>query len=330
MDTRTLRQLDIFAQMVASGSVTRCASELGVSRAAITRELRQLESRIGHRLFESMGDNARLTTAGRHMIAAMRLLSATDVDHWDEVHAPPPEGGDGAEGMARAMPEARRPQAADPAPPMASAASLPPKRKVTIAAHPAIFSHFQEALDAFEQANGDVAISLELGALTVADAAALLVEGRADIAYFHALGEGDDLGSRYGWSEQISVFVGVDHALAGADQVPPDDLSAIAPLLLAPSNSLRDIVGRALAMAGVAVTDPVLESDNLYEIMMAVRAGAGYFAAFGSLARDFGRMSGIRRLPVSPPLPPVEIRQAVRPAMRTDPVVAALAEYLFR
>jgi DNA-binding transcriptional LysR family regulator len=76
--------------------------------------------------------------------------------------------------------------------------------------------------------------------------------------------------------------------------------------------------------------EPALETDNLFDIMKAVRNGAGYFAAFGPLARDFGKMEGIRRLPFVDFLPPVEVRQAVRADAREDPVVASLAEYLFR
>jgi hypothetical protein len=41
-------------------------------------------------------------------------------------------------------------------------------------------------------------------------------------------------------------------------------------------------------------------------------------------------MPGIRRLPLVDPLPPVEVRQAVREDVRNDPVVSSLAEYLFR
>ncbi|WP_336964761.1 LysR substrate-binding domain-containing protein [Sphingobium aquiterrae] len=411
MTTPTLRQLDIFAQMVASGSIVRCASDQGLSPQTILQDMRVLEQRLGHRLFDMSGDDIRLTTAGHRMVEAMQLLSATDIDRWGEVHAPgddgttpsatrtqegPPvqriatpleepwspdpardafpradsihasdeealahglfaEGRDVAParplrfsalretledeprpadaGISALTSEAfESPVSGPPAPtPSAPEPSAPHHRQqVTIAAHPAIFGHFQDALDAFEQTNSDVAIALELGAFTTAQIAPMLADGRVDIAYFYALGESDTLQSRYGWSEQLSLYIGVDHLLADMDLVQADDLSAVAPVLLHPANALRQITDRALAMAGVSVADPALESDNLYDVMMAVREGAGYFATFGSLARDFGRMSGIRRLPVATPLPPIEVRQAVRPEVRDDPVVAALAEYLFR
>ncbi|MDF0542176.1 LysR substrate-binding domain-containing protein [Sphingobium sp. H39-3-25] len=357
MTTPTLRQLDIFAQMVASGSISRCASDLGVSRDAIRQDMQRLEQRLGHRLFDTLGEDTRLTPVGHRMVEAMQLLTATDIDTWDEVHAPAettPEtlaapGEESAEPTRPAAviedsPSARplrwsaisgvQEEAVEPpetfTPDTASEAPSTRPQQVTIAAHPAIFSHFQEALDAFEQTNSDIAIALELGAFTARQVAPMLADGRVDIAYFYALGEPDALQSRYGWSEQISLYVGVDHLLADMDRVQADDLSAVAPILLHPDNALRQITDRALTMAGVTIADPVLESDNLYDVMMAVREGAGYFATFGSLARDFGRMFGIRRLPVARPLPPVEIRQAVRREMRDDPLVSALAEYLFR
>jgi DNA-binding transcriptional LysR family regulator len=359
MTTPTLRQLDIFAQMVASGSISRCASDLGVSRDAIRQDMQRLEQRLGHRLFDTLGEDTRLTPVGHRMVEAMQLLTATDIDAWDDVHAPvePSAAPVDARPPAPSQEDTTEPAALIEDSPAArplrwsaisgaqeepeeqpetllsdTAPKAPTTRpqQVTIAAHPAIFSHFQEALDAFEQTNSDIAIALELSAFTARQVTPMLADGRVDIAYFYALGEPDTLQSRYGWSEQISLYVGVDHLLADMDMVQADDLSAVAPILLHPDNALRQITDRALTMAGVTIADPVLESDNLYDVMMAVREGAGYFATFGSLARDFGRMFGIRRLPVAMPLPPVEIRQAVRQEMRDDPLVSALAEYLFR
>jgi hypothetical protein len=73
----------------------------------------------------------------------------------------------------------------------------------------------------------------------------------------------------------------------------------------------------------------VLETDNLFDIMTILREGAGCFAAFGPLARDLGRMTGIRRLALERPLPAIEVRQALRAQPETNPAAVALAEFLF-
>jgi DNA-binding transcriptional LysR family regulator len=221
----------------------------------------------------------------------------------------------------------------EPAPPIAPAPVVELKhaqQQVTLAAHPSVFGHFQEALTAFEQANPDVAIALELDAFTAMRAEPLLASGEVDIVYYYAMGERERFESRYVWSESLSIFIGADHPLARQEAITVEDLVGVRPVLLGSRNPLRPILDNAMIRGGVDLWHPALETDNLYDIMTAVRDGAGYFAAFGPLARDFGKMPGIRRLPLVDPLPPVEVRQAVREDVRDDPVISSLAEYLFR
>jgi hypothetical protein len=65
------------------------------------------------------------------------------------------------------------------------------------------------------------------------------------------------------------------------------------------------------------------------DIVAALRDGEGCFPAFGTLARDLGRMPGIRRLALDMPLPPIDVRQAVGPGAAAKPGVEALADFLF-
>jgi len=204
------------------------------------------------------------------------------------------------------------------------------RQKVVVAAHPSIFGHFRDALAAFEQANPDVAISLDLNALTASRAEPMLAKGEADIVYYYAMSDLDRLESRYVWSESVSLFIGADHPLAQREEVSGDDLMAVRAILLGPRNGLRPILDNALRRGGVDLWHPVLESDDINEIVEAVRDNKGFFGAFGPLARDFGKTAGVRRIPFIDPLPPIEVRQAVRPEMADDAIVATLAEYLFR
>jgi DNA-binding transcriptional LysR family regulator len=204
------------------------------------------------------------------------------------------------------------------------------QQKVVVAAHPSVFGHFQDALTAFEQANPDVSITLELDAFTAMRAEPLLASGRVDIVYYYALGERERFESRYVWSESLSIFIGTAHPLAQLDSVTLENLIGVRPLLLGSRNGLRPILDNAMLRGGIDLWQPAMETDNLISIMTAVRDGAGYFIAFGPMARDFGKMEGIKRLPFVDPLPPIEVRQAVREDVRDDPVVASLAEYLFR
>ena len=358
MITPTLRQLDIFAQMIASGAVADCARDLGLSPGEVEQEIDALETRLGHRLFDRKGGVATLTEAGRKTVEAMQHLSEITPDDWQDSGVPEQEPEPAPERQRAPMPAAAQDAPAHPstfrplspkplsmphvdrpaiAPALAPAPAPAPlpamaqREAIVIAAHPAIFSHFQDALSAFELTNAqDVVITLDLDTHSATQAIPALARGQIDIAYFYTLGEPEGWPTRYAWSEQMMLYIGADHPLADRDIVDHDDLAGVQPVMLSPGNSLRPLIDGALDMAGIARADAVLEADNLYDIMMAVRAGEGYFAGFGPLARDFARMNGIKRLPLAFPLPPIDVRQATRAAVRDDSMLAVFSEYLFR
>lgn len=303
----SLRQLDIFAQLAAAGSLARCAGDLGIAPDEVAREIAALEMRLGYPLFVDLRGMARLTPAGRKTAQAMTLLTPDDPDR-------PVEPGEEAEPLEAPPP----------------ALSVPASRQtVTLGAPPPVFGHFQEALAAFEEANDDLAITLDLGILLAAQARDALERGNVDIAYFYALGEPADLPSRYCWSEPLNIYAGSAHWLARQERVSFQDMEAAPMLAMEPRNGLRHISEEALRRGGVAPGLTALESDNLFEIMAALKQGAGWFAAFGPMARDMGRIEGIRRLPLEAPLPAIEIRQATGPRATEIPAIEALAAYLF-
>lgn len=307
MDTPSLRQLDLFAQMVAAGNLARCANDMGMSAEEIARDLASLEMRLGYRLFDDLEGTARLTPAGRKTAEAMTLLSQDKADDWD------------------------RPAAvtAAPMPPPAPIAAEPPRRTIMLAAPAPVFGHLQDALAAFEAANEDIVIALDLYVQSAADADAALKRGRADIAYFYALEAPADFPSRYGWSEPVNIYAGEGHPFARSQSVSRADLAAAPMLTMERDNAMRAVIEAALAKGKVRSGPLALESDNMAAIMAALRDDAGLFAAFGPLARDLGRMEGIKRIALDMPLPAIEIRQAVRPDAAETPAVEALADFLF-
>lgn len=304
MSSPSLRQLDIFAQMAAAGSVARCAEDMGMTPAQVLDGIAALEMRLGYRLFDDPGGAARLTPAGRKTAQAMMQLS-----------------GDDAPALVDA-PDASMP-------PAQAASSAPPRDAIMLAAPAPIFGHFQDALAAFEAANDDIAISIDLHMHSADDAAAALAAGRADIAYFYALEAPASPPSRYGWSEPLNLYAGSGHPLSRADMVGRSDLAATPLLAMERHNGMRIIAEAALARGRASFPMTALESDNMLEIVDALRDGVGCFAAFGPLARELGRMSGIRRLALDVPLPAIEIRQATAPHLENKPAAQALADYLF-
>ncbi|QGP80238.1 LysR family transcriptional regulator [Sphingobium sp. CAP-1] len=312
MNSPSLRQLDIFAQMVAAGDATRCARDLGVAVEQVLRDIAALEMRLGYRLFDDPQGDARLTPAGRKTAQAMTLLTQDTPHNTDptEAAAPPP--------------------APTPVPPVAAPPSSTAARQIILLAAPApVFGHFQDALTAFEAANEDIAITLDLHVHNAQQAMAALASGRADIAYFYALEEPEGFDSRYGWSEPLNLYIGDGHPLARADSVSREELAMTPMLTMEPQSGLREIIDTALAKGRVRALPALLESDNMFEIIAALRDGAGCFAAFGTLARDLGRMGGIQRVALDMPLPAIEIRQAIAPRAIDKPAVSALADFLF-
>lgn len=234
-------------------------------------------------------------------------------------------------GTPRPIPSAgTAPRSASPTDTTPANAPQPAERTIVLASHPAIFTHFQEALVAFEEASPDIGITLRLDALDTAALRQLFAEKLADIAYFYALEEPEDFPSRYAWSERISLFVGQDHPLARLDSVLAADLDGVAQVAFADGNIQRALAAAALERSGLHLGPAAAETDNLYDLMKQVRAGKGCFATFGPIARDFGKMPGIARLPYAQGLPQVEVRQAVRADRAADAAVIALAEFLFR
>lgn len=321
MTNPSLRQLDIFAQMVAAGSLTRCAQTLGVSSAAIERDMASLEMRLGYRLFDDIRGAARLTPAGRRTAQAMTLLAQDDPDDWAEEATPAP--------AAQPAPPPELLLDADAQLPSLPATPPPANRAIILATPAPVFGHFQDALTAFEAANDDIAITLDLSVQSAVEATRAIESLRADIAYFYALEEPAGLPSRYGWSEQVNLYAGADHPLARAGSVSRGDLTITPQLAVDPRNGLRPIIDAALARGNARLGPVMLETDNMFDIITALREGAGCFAAFGPMARDLGRMSGIRRLALDVPLPAIEVRQTVNERSLSRPGVQALADFLF-
>src|ERR1700685_550488 len=74
-----LRQLRCLVAIVDSGSFTDAAIELGISQAAVSRNLIALEQVLGVRLLHRTSRSVTPTTAGVHALAqARQVLAAAD------------------------------------------------------------------------------------------------------------------------------------------------------------------------------------------------------------------------------------------------------------
>ncbi|MGD9811553.1 MAG: LysR family transcriptional regulator [Sphingobium sp.] len=344
MTGAVVQQFEVFAQLVARGTIAACARELDIPPASVVEAMNRLEDRMGFPLFAMSGDQVELTEAGRKTVDALSALSLNEQENWANAIAevggvPPPlvprTGATSDDDMQMATTDIEpdespvEPKHFRPQNPRRQETTAP-ARNIVLASHPAIFSHFQEALVAFEEASPDIGITLRFVGLDEKEAANLIRDGLADIVYFYALGEPEGLSSRYAWSERISLFVNRDHPLAERESVTEADVATLSYAALSPSNVARRLTEQALRANGLETGEPVLESDNLYEVMKYVESNDAWFPAFGPMARDFGKMGGIRRLAFEHTLPQIDVRQAMRKEICDDPAALALAEFLFR
>lgn len=82
----TLRQLDVFAAVARTGSLTRAAAEVHLTQPAVSMQLRQLEDMVGLPLVEPAGRGIQLTDAGREFAGHVEEVLER-VQHLDEVAA---------------------------------------------------------------------------------------------------------------------------------------------------------------------------------------------------------------------------------------------------
>jgi DNA-binding transcriptional LysR family regulator len=72
----TFRQLRVFAEVAKLGSMSRAADTLHLTPQAISMQIREIESQVGLPLFDRVGRNVALSTAGEYFVVHARRLLA--------------------------------------------------------------------------------------------------------------------------------------------------------------------------------------------------------------------------------------------------------------
>lgn len=210
-------------------------------------------------------------------------------------------------------------------PPPALTAPLKPIR---LFAHPTIFGRFREALARFEKDHPNVKVDLTLHEGILFQPEHFFHRDVADIVFYYATGRAERFESEPVWRGKVTLHVGRGHPLARLRQVQASDLQLAQPILLSQKSALRPILENVMLRSGIDLSNPVLETDNIFKIMSAIRRGDGYFAAFGPLASDLTTMDGMVGLNLAGGLEDIEIRQARSANLSLEPLTSALADHL--
>jgi DNA-binding transcriptional LysR family regulator len=279
----TLRQLEVFTQVVELGSFRRCAEHIGISQVAVSEHVQALERRLGQPLFERHGGSAaKLTKQGERAYSrAKHILQETDRLFDD----------------------------------LASGESGVLGRRLTIGAPPFLMRYLQDAPAALAP---DIELVLDHHITTPALVREGLARRDIDVGYFFALGEDGASDSTVVRTEPLAVFVSVEHPLARRGTISRSDLLATPAVHLPRNSPLRDLIDRAMSQAGLAGGHIALETDDYGLILTSVHRGLGYVCMFQAAENEVGQTSGLKRLVLEADLPNVNVREAIRPDWRTD------------
>lgn len=83
MKNATFRQLRVFVEVARNLSFARAAENLHLTPPAVTMQIKELESHVGMPLFDRLGRQISLTTAGEYMLLYARRILATLKDAED-------------------------------------------------------------------------------------------------------------------------------------------------------------------------------------------------------------------------------------------------------
>lgn len=273
-----LQQLRYFVAVAETGNVGQAAQLLHISQSPLSRQLQQLEARLGLVLFTREKKRLRLTAAGREWLDEARALLA----HAARVQQRAAEAGRGEAGTLVVG-------------------------YVAGAVHAGVLG---AALRQFRE--NVPAARLQLRSLRSAEQFEALQRGELDVGYTYAAPEGlPGLVASVVAEEPFVLAVGCDHALATAPALDLNGQALVGPLSLPARAELL----RACAAQGWApdlryeAADPAAALGlvaagvgvALVQASLAATASAG--VQFRPLPEDFGLRMQIHRVHRAPPSP---------------------------
>ena len=234
-----VRHLEMVAAIAASGSVTRAAASVHLTQSAVSHQLRDIEARLGSRLFLRLGKRMVATAAGERVLATARRV---------------------LEDIAAAEEDVRRLGAS-------SAGVLRVCAQCNTGYHwlPSLIEVFQRT-----HPDVDVSIALECTARPVE----AVLDGRLDLAIVTESIANPHLRIRGLFRDEHAAIVRPDHPFAARPFVRPQDLAAERLFLYSGSPDDSFTIQRILRPAGVTPrrVSFVMLTEALLEL---VRAGLG-------------------------------------------------------
>jgi LysR family cyn operon transcriptional activator len=295
----TIRQMEIFTEVVRCGSLRRTAEELGISQVAVSEHVRALEKALGTALFTRRAGAAVVLTdageeAGRRIariLAGVRSLS-------DDIVA---------------------------------------RQSLTLAVPPFVLFRLEQRLEAFRAAHPEVELRVDTEERTLEEVRQAVEAGEFDMGYAFCVSAPHALGERVG-REPLAIVVGPKHPLAGRTGVSVRELRRFPVIRLPSRRPLGALVEKVLGTVGLGDTEVEVESDEFGMLLATAHRGHGYvcmFAPQGEADDTSGirhpadpRTYGLVRLALEEPLPPLEVRRVYAPPGRRHALLRGLLQEL--
>lgn len=231
--------LALFHAVAEEESISAGAHRLHISQPAVSKQIGELESALGVRLFDRLPRGVRLTDAGRVLAEYARRMTLVEND------------------AERAIDELRGLK----------------RGRLTIGASTTIGAYLlPDALARFHWKHQGIELTLEIANTQVIEAA--LIEGRFEIGFTEGVIESDALDTTVFHEDELVAIAPAGHALLSKKGVTARDLCREPLIAREKGSGTRDVVEAALAHKKIAVA-PIMSLGSTEAIKRAVIAGAG-------------------------------------------------------
>jgi DNA-binding transcriptional LysR family regulator len=231
--------LALFHAVAEAGSVSGGAQRLRISQPAVSKQIGELESALGVRLFDRLPRGVRLTDAGLVLADYARRITLMEDD------------------AERAIEELRGLK----------------RGRLTIGASTTVGAYLlPDALSRFHWKHPGIKLTLEIANTQVIQAA--LMDGRLEIGFTEGLIESDALESTVFHEDELVAIAPAAHRLLSKKGVTARELCSEPLIAREKGSGTRDVVEAALATRGIAVA-PVMSLGSTEAIKRAVIAGTG-------------------------------------------------------
>ncbi len=238
----TLEQLRIFVAVAEQEHMTRAAEALHLTQSATSAAIAALEERHAVRLFDRIGRNIRLTTAGRLFVTEARAVLARTA-------------------AAEAM--------------LADLAGLK-RGSLSLAASQTVGNYWlPQVIHRYHSLYPGITLDLKIG--NTDQVTSWVQDGRADLGFVEGAIDDPALSVRAVGEDELVLVVGASHPWAGKRAPKLTELKATRWVAREQGSGTRKIFETALASLGLAARDIniVLEFPSNESVRGAVIAGAG-------------------------------------------------------